>query len=281
MIATLLTAFLLGLAGSSHCVGMCGGISCALGLAGRPTALTALLYQLGRLLSYGAIALLLGSVVMQLQTAAPQLALWLRTVAGVLLIMMALYSLRWWQGITVLETAGGKLWRPLQRKLLPLLPANGYARALCMGLVWGWLPCALVYSTLAWAVTQSSSAWQASGLMLVFGLGTAPAMLAAGIFAQQLKKLQQQLQFRRVLGVLLLAMGAWTLWGVWQHAAGHGDHANHGHHHAVTPTGEPDKQIPPQAHSHHNSSSPSAQQQTDMPVSQPAKPSRDHSAHHH
>lgn len=234
MTSALLTAWLLGLAGSSHCVGMCGGIACALGLSGKPDIWTVLGYQLGRIAGYGIIGLLLGAVFAQLMQWLPALTLILRTLAGCLLLAMALYSLRWWQGVGVLEQWGAKLWRPLQQRLQPLIPASALWRPLGMGLLWGWLPCGLVYSTLAWAVAQSDRGSDAALLMLAFGLGTLPAMFSAGFFAQQLRKLQGLLQFRLLLALLLVLMGGWTLWGAWQHA-GHAGSQHDTHHHHTTP----------------------------------------------
>jgi len=114
-----LNAFSLGLAGAGHCLGMCGGIAAALNLgSGRAGAATTLAYHGGRLTSYTLLGGLLG-----LATSLVDLAAWtlfLRYLAGFMLIAMGLYIADWWRGIVVLEKAGARLWQPVQ-KLLSLI----------------------------------------------------------------------------------------------------------------------------------------------------------------
>lgn len=221
----ILTAFLLGLGSSAHCMGMCGGIACALGLQDLPhPKRSLLLYHCGRLFAYAFIALLLGSVLQQAQSQLPALTLWLRTGAALLLLAMALHTLQWWRGILALEKLGAMLWRPLQKTGRFFLPANNPWQILALGFLWGWLPCALVYSTLAWAVTQGNST-QAPVLMLAFGAGTSPVLLASGMASQQLTKILQQPAWRYGMALLLAACAAWTLYGTWQHAG----HTQHNH----------------------------------------------------
>lgn len=227
-----ITALLLGLGSSAHCMGMCGGIACALGLQSHPKpTLALLLYHTGRLLAYAVIALLLGGVLQHMQALVPSLTLWLRTTAALLLIAMALQTLRVWHGILVLEKIGARLWQPVQNIAKTLLPVRHTWQLLALGFLWGWLPCALVYSTLAWAVSQGD-ALQAASLMLAFGAGTAPVLLISGLAANRVKTALQQPAWRYSMAVLLILCAVWTLYGTWQHAAhqhaGH-DHMQHEH----------------------------------------------------
>lgn len=214
-------ALMLGLAGSGHCLGMCGGIACALGLQQHPRPVRALLlYHLGRIATYTLLALLFGGALQHTLHRYPMLAPWLRTAAGLLLILMALHVAQIWSGILRLERLGARWWQPIQRLLKPLLPATKLWQVLLLGMLWGWLPCALVYSTLAWAAARADGV-QAAMLMACFGLGTMPALLASGMFASQLQRLAQQKSWRYTLALALVACGAWTIISVWQHAGHH------------------------------------------------------------
>jgi len=104
----------------------------------------------------------------------------LRVVAALLLIAMGLYLAGWWSGLTRIEALGRGLWRYIQPLTRRFMPVTSLPRALLLGGLWGWLPCGLVYSTLLWAASQGD-ALDSAALMLAFGLGTLPVLLATGI----------------------------------------------------------------------------------------------------
>ncbi len=229
--APLLSAFAMGLLGGGHCVGMCGGITAALSFAvpaeKRVRRWSILLsYNIGRIASYGIIGALFGYLGQQFVSG--QGLSVMRLLAGLLLIAMGLYVADWWRGLTRLERLGSYLWRWLQPLGKRLMPVSSPSRALLLGGVWGWLPCGLVYSALAYAMAQAQGI-AAAGVMLAFGLGTLPAVLAGGLFAERLKQLLQSRGLRGVMGVLIILFGAWTLWLTLQHA-GHGQHSDHSAH---------------------------------------------------
>ena len=232
---SLLAAFTLGLLGSTHCLGMCGGISAALSAGNTPGHLPRLLcYNGGRVLTYASLGALLGLFGGSIAAFAPALGPALRTLAGLLLIAMGLYLTQWWLGLTRLEQAGALLWRRLQPLTGRLLPADSLPRALGLGLLWGLLPCGLVYSTLSWALAAADWRYSAA-LMLCFGLGTLPAMLASGLAAQRLLSVLRQRGARTAAGLLIIALGAYTAVSPWWHAgpAGHRTPApamDHSHH---------------------------------------------------
>ena len=207
----------MGLSSGAHCIGMCGGIAAALGFAVDPerTSLAQRLpvllgYNLGRVVSYsaaGAIVGFLGS----LGNSYLELMPVLRTVAAVLLVMMAFYLAGWWRGLVRLEKMGMGFWRLLQPIGRKLMPVKGPWGALALGAVWGWLPCGLVYSALALAATTGSPAGSALGMM-IFGLCTIPAMLAGGIFSDQVRAVLQNRALRTVSALLLLGFAGWVFW---------------------------------------------------------------------
>lgn len=217
LLLQLSSASLLGFMSSGHCIGMCGGISCALGLQNHPQKKMALLlYHLGRISTYTLLALLFGASLQHTLHKFPLLAPWLRTIAGLLLLGMALHIAQWWSGIVQLEKLGTRWWQPLQSLTKPLLPAQHYWQFFLLGVLWGWLPCALVYSTLTWAASQADPL-QSAGLMFFFGLGTTPTLLASGIFAQNIQTLMQKKVWRYSAALLLTGCAVWTITAGWLH----------------------------------------------------------------
>ena len=180
---TLLAALLLGLAASGHCLVMCGGISAALGIAtakradGKPRRDLLVAYQLGRVTSYVLAGLLLGgllgSAIALLDIEAVRRTL--RVLSAIALLLGALVA------SGRLRDPGFGIGRRLWPRLAPLgrrlLPVANLPRAFAFGMVWGWMPCGFVYTVLLIAALQLD-AWHAAATMALFGLGTAPALLA-------------------------------------------------------------------------------------------------------
>ncbi|APE99902.1 cytochrome biogenesis protein [Pseudomonas putida] len=213
------SALVLGLLGGGHCLGMCGGLMGALTLAIPPEQrgkrLRLLLaYNLGRVLSYTSAGLLLGLA--GWAVASSPAALGLRVVAALLLIAMGLYLAGWWSGLTRIEALGRGLWRHIQPVASRLLPVSSVPRALLLGALWGWLPCGLVYSTLLWAASQGNASYSAA-LMLAFGVGTWPVLLATGLAAERVNALLRRRSVRVAGGLLVMLFGIWTLPGPHQH----------------------------------------------------------------
>ncbi|MBB1519707.1 sulfite exporter TauE/SafE family protein [Aquipseudomonas guryensis] len=215
----LVSALILGLLGGGHCLGMCGGLMGALTLAIPPEQRARrfrllLAYNLGRILSYTTAGVLIGLA--GWAVASSPAAMVLRVIAALLLIAMGLYLAGWWSGLTRLEGLGRHLWRHLQPIATRLMPVSSLPRALLLGAIWGWLPCGLVYSSLLWAASQGS-ALDSGLLMLAFGLGTWPVLLATGLAAERLTALLRQRGVRMAGGLLVILFGLWTLPGPHQH----------------------------------------------------------------
>ena len=173
-----------------------------------------LAYNLGRILSYASAGLLLGLAGWAVASSPAALAL--RVVAALLLIAMGLYLAGWWSGLTRIEALGRGLWRHIQPVASRLLPVSSLPRALLLGALWGWLPCGLVYSTLLWAASQGNAGYSAA-LMLAFGLGTWPVLLATGLAAERVNALLRRRSVRVAGGVLVMLFGIWTMPGPHQH----------------------------------------------------------------
>lgn len=222
----LISAFFMGLLGSTHCVGMCGGISAALSFAlpaekrqGLSLVGYQLSYNLGRIATYtllGAIIGLLGSGLLAPWQHSP----WPRVLAGLFMLVLGLYLAGWWLGLQKLERVGGGLWKYIQPITQRLLPVNNPFKAVVAGGLWGFLPCGLVYSALGLALARAEPGASAAS-MLAFGLGTLPTLLLTGSLAGRLRELLQQTRVRQLAGVLVMAFGLWTAIP----ALLHGDHS--------------------------------------------------------
>ncbi|ENY71039.1 integral membrane protein [Aeromonas diversa CDC 2478-85] len=216
----LLGALLMGLAASSHCFAMCGGVSAALSMAipathqhplGRLAYL--LCYNLGRILSYMLAGALVGGVFASaVEIGQGKHALvWLQLAAGIMMLAVGLYLAGWWQGVLRIEQLGARLWshlRPLAQRCLPL---RRPLAALPFGMIWGWLPCGMVYSILTWSAA-SGGAGAGALLMLSFGLGTLPTLFALGGLADRLRYWLARRELRLAGGLLMLLLGGHTLW---------------------------------------------------------------------
>jgi uncharacterized protein len=226
------TAFLAGLMGSAHCVAMCGGIATALGTArgGAAPAWHTLLHQLGRIGSYGLVGALAGALgaAVGLAFEASKWSAVLRIATAAMVVLIGLdmalgraFRPRW---LRAPERWGARLWRrmaPATRAAQALHPA---ARALALGVLWGWLPCGLVYSVLL-AAAVSGSAVGGSVTMIAFGLGTLPAMLTLSYLGARLGFFNGT--FARLAGSLLVACGLWTASMPAATLAGLHDHTHH------------------------------------------------------
>jgi sulfite exporter TauE/SafE len=221
----LLPVFVVGLAGSVHCIGMCGGIVGVLTATATPArkvvAIAAvadsavprvLAYNAGRIASYmtaGALAGgLAGGAQEMLALAAAQLAFyWL---ANLMLVALGLYLMDAWRGLAVLEQGGRVLWQRAQPAMAPLmkslLPARRPRQTFVLGLLWGWLPCGMVYSVLLTAML-SGSAGNGAAVMLAFGLGTLPMLTGLGLLGARLQTALRKKPVRLACGLLVLAFG--------------------------------------------------------------------------
>ena len=212
-----LTLFLLGFFGGGHCLAMCGGLSSAFALQLPPhinRLWLIVLMNLGRIASYTAIGLIVGALgqfgISLDQTRGVQTALFFA--ANILLLLLGLYLAGLSDLVRHIEGAGKPIWKRLNPLLNRLLPIKSVPACFAVGLLWGWLPCGLVYSASLYAL-GSGSALHGGLLMLCFALGTLPNLLAFGWFAGQLKTLLQNRRVRLFAG---LSVCAWALWQLYR-----------------------------------------------------------------
>ncbi len=217
----MLTAFLIGLFSALHCFGMCGGIVGALTMSLHPDirarqdqlAFYNLAYNLGRILSYAVAGLmvgLLGETLAPLLTAEEGVG-FLRLFAALLIIALGLHIGGWYPKLAIIERLGQPIWQRLEPFGKKLIPVQNPLQAFLFGIVWGWLPCGLVYFALLLAFSQGS-ALQAVLFMLAFGAGTLIPVFSAGLLVGRLTDLRNSLIIRRSMGLMMILMGIIALW---------------------------------------------------------------------
>jgi sulfite exporter TauE/SafE len=243
MSVSLFPVFLVGLAGSVHCAGMCGGIVGALSVARRPAfpvpvrtvalqrlasaadgraVLQVAAYNAGRIASYAGAGALAGGLAGGAGRLAglPALQAGAYVLANLMLVALGLYLMDAWRALAGLERGGQALWRRISPLLQRIGPPDTPARMFAAGALWGWLPCGMVYSMLVTAMLSGSALGGAS-VMLAFGLGTLPMLAAIGLAGTRLRGAFQRRQVRLACGLLILGFG---LLGLWRAAGGVGHH---------------------------------------------------------
>ena len=229
----LASALLMGLLGSTHCVVMCGGVvamTCsALPLARRARLLAQLpyvvAYNTGRIASYvaaGGIAGILGASFTSFG-AVRHVEIALRLVAGGVMVAVGFYVAGLTPALRGIERLGRPLWETLAPIAQRLVPVERPGQAFALGLLWGWMPCGLVYAALAASVTSGSMALGAV-TMAAFGLGTLPMLVTMGSIASAVARLARHRWVRAAAGVGMVTLGVLQVvqWSARWIDAGHG-----------------------------------------------------------
>ena len=208
-------AFLAGLLGSAHCLGMCAGISglfavnAEIGTLKRQLPM-AIAYNTGRVLTYALLGAIVASFGGALVEAKPTLARPILLITGTVIILIGLQVAFNWRFLDPIERMGAVLWRKLAPVAKHFIPVTNLPRALGLGLLWGWLPCGLVYSVLLIAAT-SAKPLAGAAAMVAFGIGTMPAMVLTGVGAAQLSAFMRRRGARLGLGLVIVALGVLTI----------------------------------------------------------------------
>jgi hypothetical protein len=231
----IVAVFFVGLLGGVHCLGMCGsivGILTAQLPAPSPGGRGAdrlapagardrrslarwpfhLAYNGGRLASYAAAGALVGAVGqagLLFRDEVPVQHL-LFALSSLMLVALGAYLAGSGKLVRRIEYLGGGLWRRIQPLTKRLLPVSTPQRALLLGMLWGWMPCGLVYSVLLTALA-SGSAQDGAAIMLAFGLGTLPNLLAIGLFWERIRGWVQSPRVRLVAGLMVAGFGVYGL----------------------------------------------------------------------
>ena len=237
-LSALFTAFLVGLLGSGHCFGMCGGIAAGLGtlpVGGeaqdeqKPQMSSAVLFNIGRILSYAFLGLLSAWLLASLGHAlnVPKWSMILRFVTAVMIFLIGVQFLFNWQTLAVIERLGSKVWKLILPIAVRAGSMPGGSGRLALGLCWGLLPCGLVYSVLLTAAAAGSPV-SGAAVMLAFGAGTLPSMLGMSMTAPALAAMLNDKWTRKLMGaaLILLAVLSVSLMAVKMQGKGSHMHAD-------------------------------------------------------
>ena len=218
------TAFMAGLLGGAHCAAMCGGIvslTCTPGADGKPRGSSfPLTYNLGRIASYvlaGALAGALGQAGMALRGGALAQHL-LMFLMGATLIVVALNVAGVRPVTRGIEAVGSLLWRQVQPVSRHFLPVKHSWQALGLGVIWGWLPCGMVYAVLLTALASGNAA-EGALILAAFGLGTLPKQLLIVTAVGRASRWMQIKWMRYVASLLIAAVGIYGMLHVLQPSA--------------------------------------------------------------
>ncbi|OOZ42346.1 hypothetical protein BOW53_00455 [Solemya pervernicosa gill symbiont] len=211
----LLSALLIGFLSTLHCLGMCGGIMGVLTFSlpkvvrDQPLRLGGYLlaYSIGRVGSYTVAGALVGSMGGALLESFDQTYgfIIIQGAAALLMAAIGLYLAGWFPRFAMIEKIGIPLWNRLEPIGRRLLPVSSPLQALLYGVIWGWLPCGLVYTALIWTIS-AGSALNGALFMLLFGVGTLPAVTSAGMLAGTITRYAQYPLARRIAGSMLIVM---------------------------------------------------------------------------
>ena len=212
---SIIAVFFVGLLGGVHCLGMCGSIVGILtGQLPKDGARWPfhLAYNSGRIASYTVAGILVGAIGqagLLFRDVVPVQHL-LFALSSLMLVALGLYLAGIWSMVRRIEQAGSVLWQRIQPLTRLVFPITSPLRALLLGMLWGWLPCGLVYSVL---VTALASGHPQSGalIMLAFGLGTLPNLLVIGLFWERCRRWVQSPRVRLLAGLIVMAFGVYGL----------------------------------------------------------------------
>ena len=203
--AILLSALLLGLMGSFHCAGMCGPIAIALPLHGSTAAqkvLGGILYNLGRVITYGIMGALFGMLGQGLQMMGFQQKI--SVVMGVLMIISVVFP-SLFKNQYKLDKSWSRFVGKLKKSLGTLLSIHSFKSLFLIGLLNGLLPCGLVYMAIAGAI-GTGEVVLGTFYMLLFGLGTIPMMLAislaGNLFSSAIRK-----KINKLIPIMVVLVG--------------------------------------------------------------------------
>ena len=207
--ASYLAAFFIGLFSSLHCIGMCGSIigtltySLSQELRNNKRILFSIVlsYNLGRISSYSLAGALVG--LLSLPFTEGHAHRILQLISAAIMAGAGLYIGGWFPRFAYIEKMGSRFWKLIEPFGRKLIPVKNRTQALLFGMVWGWLPCGLIYTALALAATTGNIMHSAM-TMLAFGLGTLPAVVGVGIMTSSLARLSKAQLFKQAVGILFI-----------------------------------------------------------------------------
>ncbi|GAW86114.1 conserved hypothetical protein [Bathymodiolus platifrons methanotrophic gill symbiont] len=206
-------AFFIGLFSSLHCVSMCGSIIGTLSFSLKPEIrnnkskmLTFIFsYNFGRIFSYMLAGLIIGLIesVLTFPLGEEHGHRALEIISALIITGAGFYIAGWFPSFAYIEKTGSHFWKTIEPYGRKLIPVASLKQAFLFGMVWGWIPCGLVYTALALAAT-SGDITISTLTMLAFGLGTLPAVMGTGMVSTFITRLSSLQVTKQIIGMLLV-----------------------------------------------------------------------------
>lgn len=212
---SLFLIFMTGLSGGFHCAGMCGGFISAFtfNIPNNSKKLQLILFlNIGRIFSYCLIGFILGGL-SKISTILENTQIFrniLFLLSNIILFILGLYFSDISSFIVKIEKIGVPIWKRLNSLLNKLLPIDSIVKSFFFGMIWGWVPCGLVYSVSIYAFL-SNNPFNGLLIMLCFGLGTLPNLLSMGYFTSILSDFMKKKVFRLFIGIFLMLFSAYNI----------------------------------------------------------------------
>ena len=210
-----LVALVMGLFSALHCLGMCGSIIGTLTLSLRREIREnkALLvpfvfcYNIGRITSYTVAGFLAGLIhnALMLPLGEGVGHRILQIISALIMAGAGLHIAGWFPRFAYIEKSGVLLWKAIEPYGRRLIPVRTLFHAFVFGMIWGWLPCGLVYAAVGLATTAGNE-YRGALTMLAFGIGTLPAVVGVGIATSLMVRLSSMKKFRQLAGVSLILL---------------------------------------------------------------------------
>ncbi|HIG64918.1 MAG TPA: sulfite exporter TauE/SafE family protein [Methyloprofundus sp.] len=213
-------AFFIGLFSSLHCVSMCGSIIGTLSYSLKPEIrnnkskmLTFIFsYNFGRIFSYMLAGLIIGFIesIVTLPLGADHGHRVLQIISALIITGAGFYIAGWFPSFAYIEKTGSFFWKTIEPYGRKLIPVATLPQAFLFGMVWGWIPCGLVYTALALAAT-SGDILTSMLSMLTFGLGTLPAVAGSGMVSSFITRLSNLQTTKKIIGMLLVVVAIFSI----------------------------------------------------------------------
>jgi len=213
-------AFFIGLFSSLHCVSMCGSIIGTLSYSLKPeirqnkSRMLAFIfsYNSGRIISYMLAGFIIGLIesVLTLPLGEQHSHQFLQIISALIITGAGFYIAGWFPNFAYIEKTGSYFWKTIEPYGRKLIPVSSLKQAILFGMVWGWIPCGLVYTALALAATSGDITISTLS-MLSFGLGTLPAVMGSGIVSSFITRLTSLQTTKQVVGMLLVLVAIYSV----------------------------------------------------------------------
>lgn len=220
LISPVFIGFFIGLFSSLHCVSMCGSIIGTLSYSLKPeirkdkSKMLAFIfsYNSGRIFSYMLAGLIVGLIesMLTLPLGDEHGHRVLQIASALIITGAGFYIAGWFPSFAYIEKTGSYFWKAIEPYGRQLIPVVSLKQAFLFGMVWGWIPCGLVYTALALATTTGDIGLSIVS-MFAFGLGTLPAVMGLGMVGSFITRLSSLQTTKKVIGMLLVLVAVISL----------------------------------------------------------------------